>query len=293
VQLRAMAPRTSWLGGTQLAVAMVTIIVIVLCAILSLGRINNEYQYDGRSAAAWLVSSTDTSARTRATAAAALDYLWPVAGPLRTEIVRVEVSLLNDSYPEVRDEATAALAGMATESPDAVSAVVAVLVRSARLETRVQAAHVLGAAGPAASAAAPALVEATAASEASLRVAAVAALGDVGAGRDRAVIAALVRATDDQDENVRTVAMESMVDAHADAGMLVSLACRALRDPVASVREEAAYVLAASADTAWATRAALRDAVADSDSTVRHLVKRALARRLERTTRGSGVGSAR
>lgn len=289
-----MAPRSSWQDEPQPAVVMVVIIIIVtLCAVLSLGKINNERQYDGRSAAAWLVSSTDTSARIRATAAAALDYLWPVAGPLRAEIVRVEVRLLDDSYPEVRDEATAALAGMATESPDVVSAVVAVLVRSPRLETRVQAAHVLGAAGSAAGAAASALVHATSASEPSLRVAAVAALGEVGAGRGRSVMAALVRATGDQDENVRTVAMEAMVDARADPGVLVSLACRALRDPVASVREEAAYVLAASADTSWATRAALSDAAADSDPTVRHLAQKALERRQQQAPRKAGAGGAR
>jgi hypothetical protein len=289
-----MAPRSSWQDGTQPAVAMVAIIVIVtLCAVLSLGRINNDRRYDGRSAAEWLVSSTDTSARTRATAAAALDYLWPVAGPLRAEIVRVEVSLLNDSYPEVRDEATAALAGMATESPDVVSAVVAVLIRSPRLEARVQAAHVLGAAGPAAGAAAPALVEATSASELSLRIAAVAALGDAGAGRDHSVMAALVRAADDEDEIVRTVAMESMVDARADPDVLVSVACRALRDPVAGVREEAAYVLATSADTSQATRAALSNAVADSDSLVRQLAKKALERRHQWTPRAARAGAAR
>jgi hypothetical protein len=289
-----MAPRSSWQDGTQPAVAMVAIIVIVtLCAVLSLGRINNERRYDGRSAAAWLVSSTDTSARTRATAAAALDYLWPVAGPLRARIARVEVSLLNDPNPEVRDEATAALAGMATESPEVVSAVVEVLIRSPRLETRIQAAHVLGAAGAAAGPAAPALVAATSASEPPLRVAAVAALGDVGAGQDRSVMAALARAADDEDENVRTVAIESMVDARADPGVLISLACRALRDPVAGVREEAAYVLAASADTSWATRAALRDAAADSDSTVRQLAQKALERLQQRTTRAAGAGGAR
>lgn len=289
-----MAPRSSWQDDTQPLVVMVVIIIVVtLCAVLSLGKINNERRYDGRSAAAWLVSSTDTSARIRATAAAALDYLWPVAGPLRIEIVRVEVRLLNDSSPEVRDEATAALAGMATESPDVVSAVVAVLIRSPRLETRVQAAHVLGAAGAAAGTAASALVEATSASDPALRLAAVAALGDIGAGGDRSVIAALVRAAADDDENVRTVAIESMVDAHADPGVLVSLACRALRDPVASVREEAAYVLAASADTAWVTRAALSAAMADRDSTVRHLAKKALERRQQRTTRVAGGGDAR
>jgi HEAT repeat protein len=270
---------------------MVAIIVIVtLCAVLSLGKINNERRYDGRSAAAWLVSSSDTSARTRTTAAAALDYLWPVAGPLRGRIARAEVRLLDDPDADVRDEATAALAGMATESLDVVSAVVTVLSRSPRLESRVQAAHVLGAAGSVASAATPALIRAACAREPSLRVAAVAALGDVGGSPDGPVMAALARADADADENVRTVAIEAMVGAHAAPDVLLPLAIRALRDPSAGVREQAVYVLAASSDTTRATRVALTAAATDSEPTVRHLAVMALERRHERARQPTPVG---
>jgi hypothetical protein len=288
-----MAPRSSWQDGTRPAVAMVSIIVIVtLCAVLSLGRINNERRYDGRSAAAWLVATADTSARTRATAAAALDYLWPVAGPLRAQIVRAEVRLLEDSDADARDEATAALAGMATESPDVVFAVVTVLSRSPRLASRVQAAHVLGAAGPAAGAATPALVRAASASDPSLRIAAVAALGDVGAGRDHSVTTALARAATDGDENVRAVAIEAMVASHAAPVVLIPLAILALRDPAASVREQAAYILAASSDTSQAIRAALTAAATDSDPSVRHLAATALARRHQLPIPAGLVGEA-
>gem|GEM_PF-7040500 len=277
--------------GVRAEAAMVVIILtITLCVVLSLGRINNDSRYDGRSAAAWLVLSSDTSAKIRMTAAAALDYLWPVARSLQPRIAQAEVHLLDDSDAGVRAEATAAVAGMATESPDIVPAIVTVLTQSPRLESRVQAAHALGAVGPAARSAVPALIRAAAALESPLRVAAIAALDDGGASRDSAVITALVRATADDDENVRGVAIDALGRAPVELGVLVPLAVRALRDPAVGVREEAAYVLSESSDTSRTALAALTEAASDSDATVRRLAAHALARRRSRAKQGENGG---
>ncbi len=287
---RAIKERGRHNAARAEAAIVIIIVTITLCVVLSLGKFNNESRYDGRSAAAWLVLSSDTSARTRTTAAAALDYLWPVVRPLQPRIAQAEVHLLDDSDANVRGEATAAVAGMATESPDIVPAIVAVLTRSPRLESRVQAAYALGAAGPAARSAVPALVRAAAAPEAPLRVAAISALGDGGASRDSAVITALVRATTDDDDNVRGVAIEALGRAPVDPGVLVPLALRALHDPAAGVREEAAYVLAESSDTSRMTLAALTEAGSDSDATVRRIAAHALARRQARAKQGENGG---
>jgi HEAT repeat protein len=192
---------------------MIIVVVVALCAVLSLGKANNERRYDGRSAAAWLASAFDTSASVRMTAAAALDYLWPVAGSLREQIVVAELRLLGDRDARVRDEATAALAGMATESAEAVRAVTAVLDESQNPVARIQAAYVVGAAGAPARDATQALLRAAAARDPSLRVAAVTALGDMHT-RDMPVINELLAASHDDDARVRVAAIEALADNH-------------------------------------------------------------------------------
>jgi HEAT repeat protein len=260
---------------------MATFVIIVtasLCAVLSLGKRNNERRYDGQSASQWLAAISDTSARVRMTAAVALDYLCPAAGPVRERIVRAELHLLGDPDADVRNEATAALAGMATESPGVVLATIAVLNHSPRAEARVQAARALGAAGAAAEPAIWALVRAASASDALLRVAAVVALGDIGASRNTAVPEVLIRAATDEDDNVRAVAIEAMAGIQMERARLLPVAIRALRDRSADVRERAAYVLDRSSDTSPPTRAALAVAATDEDSAVRRIAAAALAR---------------
>jgi HEAT repeat protein len=195
---------------------MIIVVVVALCAVLSLGKANNERRYDGRPAAAWLASAFDTSARIRMTAAAALDYLWPVAGSLREHIIVAELRLLGDRDARVRDEATAALAGMATESAEAVHAVTAVLDESPNPIARIQAAYVVGAAGASARDATQALLRAAGARDPSLRVAAVTALGDIHT-RDLSVITELLAASHDDDARVRDAAIEALADNHEAA----------------------------------------------------------------------------
>jgi hypothetical protein len=192
---------------------MIIVVVVALCAVLSRGKANNERRYDGRPAAAWLASAFDTSARIRMTAAAALDYLWPVAGSLREQIIVAELRLLGDRDARVRDEATAALAGMATESAEAVHAVTAVLDESPNPIARIQAAYVVGAAGASARDATQALLRAAGARDPSLRVAAVTALGDMRT-RDLSVITELLAASHDDDARVRDAAIEALADNH-------------------------------------------------------------------------------
>jgi vesicle coat complex subunit len=192
---------------------MIIVVVVALCAVLSRGKANNERRYDGRPAAAWLASAFDTSARIRMTAAAALDYLWPVAGSLREQIIVAELRLLGDRDARVRDEATAALAGMATESAEAVHAVTAVLDKSPNPIARIQAAYVVGAAGASARDATQALLRAAGARDPSLRVAAVTALGDMRT-RDLSVITELLAASHDDDARVRDAAIEALADNH-------------------------------------------------------------------------------
>jgi HEAT repeat protein len=195
---------------------MIIVVVVALCAVLSLGKANNERRYDGRPAAEWLASAFDTSARIRMTAAAALDYLWPVAGSLREQIIVAELRLLGDRDARVRDEATAALAGMATESAEAVHAVTAVLDESPNPIARIQAAYVVGAAGASARDATQALLRAAGARDPSLRVAAVTALGDIHT-RDLSVITELLAASHDDDARVRDAAIEALADNHEAA----------------------------------------------------------------------------
>jgi HEAT repeats len=195
---------------------MIIVVVVALCAVLSRGKANNERRYDGRPAAAWLASAFDTSARIRMTAAAALDYLWPVAGSLREQIIVAELRLLGDRDARVRDEATAALAGMATESAEAVHAVTAVLDESPNPIARIQAAYVVGAAGASARDATQALLCAARARDPALRAAAVTALGDMRT-RDLSVITELLAASHDDDARVRDAAIEALADNHEAA----------------------------------------------------------------------------
>jgi HEAT repeat protein len=268
-------------GLSRLSVVVVTAVsaaVAALCLILSTGRSNHVRKYEGRSAEEWLVARSDSSAGLRATAAYALDYLWPVAILDRAHIVQAEVQMLGDSDGGVRDAAAAALANMAPESRDVVPAVVGVLDRAPRLESRLQAAHTLGVIGARASPALGALIQATSSPDAPLRVAAVAAIGRVATRPGPAVTRSLIRAAGDPDPEVRASALEAMAGALTEAAELTPLAERALGDSAAAVREQAVYALAGGACVSPEARGALGRATADADARVRRAAVAALAR---------------
>lgn len=264
--------------SVAVVVTTVCIVVAVLCLILSAGRSNHVRKYEGHSAQEWLVACSDSSAAVRATAAYALDYLWPVGILDRVLIVQAEVQLLGDSDGEVREAAAAALADIAPESRDVVPALVGVLDRAPRLESRLQAAHILGVLGARASPAVGALVQATSSPDAALRVAAVAAIGRVATRPAPAVTRALVHAAGDQDPEVRAGALEAMAAALTQSAELTPLAERALRDSAAVVREQAVYALAGTVCVSPETRGALGRATADADGRVRRAAVAALAR---------------
>jgi HEAT repeat protein len=254
-------------------------LVLVLAAVASPGRPDDEPEYDGKKASVWVDTiRNDASARKRALAAVALGRLWAdhrykdalpnlgrtlridTSAAVRTQVAAVigqlkpddakgvaadvVEALKNEKESRVRREIATALGRFPEVAKAAVEPLTAVL-KDPDPAARAAAADALGRAGPDAGTAAPELLPLLADPDRAVKRAAVFALGRVRPEDPAAVgsaLAKLLGAEKDAELRQEVVTSLGLLGDHSEP--VIAALSAALADPDEELRQRAARVLA-------------------------------------------------
>jgi HEAT repeat protein len=251
-------------------------IAVMLCFLVAaLVGCTSDPGYAGRSSDQWMEVLRAGDTRNKVDAANALRKVLEIE-PNYPKVVNALAKALRDTSDEVRIAAASALSAEGVDPSVAVAGLHAVLHDSAHADVRRSIVLIIGNLDrKRAELLMPSLREAIGDPDASVRATAVQAIGVIGSSKSEiAVVVGLAR---DESPNVRQAVLSSLTDLHADASVVLPIACDGLADNDPSVRMAAASALAALGPRASIAVPELVQALKDKDRAVVANVIQAIA----------------